>query len=62
MVEAALTPYVSAVRSPAYDLLTSRLGYLALNLVLLGSFTLLESFAIGIAISFYEQKVVLQAL
>jgi len=33
-----------------------------LNLVLLSTFTLLESFAIGIAISFYDQQVVLQAL
>jgi FtsH-binding integral membrane protein len=33
-----------------------------LNLVLLSSFTLLEAFTIGIAISFYDQLVVLEAL
>jgi len=33
-----------------------------LNFVLLGLFTLLESFTLGIAISFYDQTVVLQAL
>ncbi|KAF8320717.1 hypothetical protein DL93DRAFT_2052386 [Clavulina sp. PMI_390] len=33
-----------------------------LNLVLLSTFTLMESFTIGIAISFYDQTVVLQAL
>jgi len=33
-----------------------------LNFILLTSFTLLESFAIGISISFYDQTIVLQAL
>jgi len=32
------------------------------NFILLGTFTLLESFAIGVAISFYDQIIVLQAL
>jgi FtsH-binding integral membrane protein len=35
---------------------------LALNLILLGTFTLMESFTIGVAISFFDQQVVLQAL
>lgn len=37
-------------------------NHTALNLILLGTFTLLESFAIGVAISFYDQKIILQAL
>jgi hypothetical protein len=32
------------------------------NFILLGTFTLLESFAIGVTISFYDQTIVLQAL
>ena len=34
----------------------------ALNFVLLGLFTLLESIALGVAVSFYDKTVVLQAL